>query len=616
MIHFVFSDKDQRYVFLKGDTEVDNKCIELIQQHVNLVDPICYLPTYTGIPFTQDFLWSYVQNSGKKIYYSAIGMWQVYYNFIKQMGWEFDGLDQKYFKVPIQHSFEEFKNIVDSWELKYTPRPYQYESAYKILQWKQSLSQLATRAGKTLLAYIVFRYAMEYMGVKKILMIVPSIDLVKQAYADFKEYAEFFNTECIWSGGKLVESANITVGTYQSLIKFIDKKAKQYNPTFFDGYDMVFVDEVHRATANQIKTLISQPFMKNIKYIFGMTGTLPAERSIPRFVLHSLMGAKIQQITPNELIEQGYVSPIKIYQHRLTYSNKQKQLDNWFRCAEYSLGDYVEYKELVKAKIPAEPKKKRKETDEEFIIRYNQWVEKCNKAKDKVVTRYEELPNPEFLIKYKKIFPEGLQLAKQFVIDNPSDESVLNYKKTLEKVITGSPGCNMLHVEIMMNHFFEERIDYLIDILKQCPNNTLVLAQHREYIKHVYERVKEAFPDRPVMYVIGGSSDRDTCKDTLKQNDNAILIAGYGIMSTGITLNNLAYGVLFESFKSETVNMQSLGRGLGLSKPEGVTCYTLHDITDVYDRKYASQKLLGQGKHRVKIYEQEKFPYEIIIKKL
>ena len=318
MIHFVFSDKDQRYVFLKGDTEVDNKCIELIQQHVNLVDPICYLPTYTGIPFTQDFLWSYVQNSGKKIYYSAIGMWQVYYNFIKQMGWEFDGLDQKYFKVPIQHSFEEFKNIVDSWGLKYTPRPYQYESAYKILQWKQSLSQLATRAGKTLLAYIVFRYAMEYMGVKKILMIVPSIDLVKQAYADFKEYAEFFNTECIWSGGKLVESANITVGTYQSLIKFIDKKAKQYNPTFFDGYDMVFVDEVHRATANQIKTLISQPFMKNIKYIFGMTGTLPAERSIPRFVLHSLMGAKIQQITPNELIEQGYVSPIKIYQHRLT----------------------------------------------------------------------------------------------------------------------------------------------------------------------------------------------------------------------------------------------------------------------------------------------------------
>ena len=37
-------------------------------------------------------------------------------------------------------------------------------------------------------------------------------------------------------------------------------------------------------------------------------------------------------------------------------------------------------------------------------------------------------------------------------------------------------------------------------------------------------------------------------------------------MSTGITLNNLCYGVLFESFKSNVVNMQSIGRGLGLKE--------------------------------------------------
>ena len=132
-------------------------------------------------------------------------------------------------------------------------------------------------------------------------MIVPSIQLVTQGYNDFKEYAEFFNTECVWGGGKLVESANLTIGTFQSLIKFIEipKRGKtndKYNPKFFDGYDIVFVDETHRATANQIKTIISQPFMKEVKIAFGMTGTIPKKKTIEYYCLKSLLGATIQEI--------------------------------------------------------------------------------------------------------------------------------------------------------------------------------------------------------------------------------------------------------------------------------------------------------------------------------
>ena len=73
---------------------------------------------------------------------------------------------------------------------------------------------------------------MIYLGVKKILMIVPGIDLVKQGYEDFKEYSEFFNAECIWSGGKVVESSNLTIATYQSLVNFLDKKNKEYHAQF------------------------------------------------------------------------------------------------------------------------------------------------------------------------------------------------------------------------------------------------------------------------------------------------------------------------------------------------------------------------------------------------
>lgn len=632
MIHFRFTEKDPRYLFLKYDDEKDFQCLKLTQKYVNLVDPICYLPTYSGPPFTQDVLWSYTKPTGEVIFYAAIGMWQSLYKYFKSQNWEFDGLEPKWFKHSLPHTFKQFKEIVDSWGLKYNPRPYQYEAAYKVLQWKRSVSELCTRSGKTLMAYMIFRYAMEYLGAKRILMIVPSIELVKQAYEDFQEYAEFFHTECIWGGGKLVESANLTVGTFQSLIKFLDRKDKKYNPAFFNGYDVVFVDETHKATANQIRTIISQPFMLDVKIAFGLTGTIPKDHTIPRYLLHSLLGAKIQEIRSKDLMDDGYLSPVKIYQCRLHYQNKQKQLQHWLECAEYCLSDDIEYKDVIEPEYPEEPKRltypkrKRNESDDDYKKRCDSidfrnnkkvvaWKIKCDKIRKKgtiTIMRKVMKKEPRFLLQYEKAFPEGLQLARQTAYADGSEGALLNYKKLLEKAIVADAGANMLHVEVMMNHFFDERIDYLITILKKCPYNTLVLAQHREYIKYVYDKVKQAFPDRPVLYVIGGSKDQKVFKKTLKGCDNAILIAGYAIMGTGITLSNLAYEVLFESYKSEILVRQSLGRTLAKAKPEGVTQATIYDITDCYDRKYASSKIFSQGKERIKIYNEQEFDNEIL----
>ena len=571
---------DRRYLFLKGDTPLD---ISILQNNLmdllNKIDPICYLPTFTGIPFKQEFLWQYRQSSGDLVFYAPIGMWYPIWRYFKDNNIEFDGLDPAMFKNELPHSFEEFKSIVDSWGMSRTPRPYQYEAAYKVLQYKISLSELATRAGKTLISYMIFRYAMTYFGVKKILMIVPGIDLVKQGFEDFKEYAEFFNAECIWSGGKVVESSNMTIATFQSLINYLDKKNKKYNPAFFNDYDCVFVDETHRANSSSIKSIISQPFMKSCKLSFGMTGTLPKPYTIDAYCLHSLLGAKIQTITADDLIQQGYISPVQIYQHQIHYSDKLKQLKTWCRCAEYSLSDFVEV-----------PKP----------------TEKNPKKKDRVL-----LDNPEFLIAYQKTFPIAYQEAKLSIFrTGDTEENWLKYKKLLETAVQASPKANKLHVEVMSVHFFEERINYLIDILEGCPNNTLILAQHTEYIKHIVDRLREAFPDRPVIAVYGASKERKSAKTVFKENNNAIMVANYAIMGTGITLSNLCYGVLFESFKSDSLNRQSIGRGLGLSEMKDT--YILHDFTDVFDKKYSTQKILSQGKERIKIYEEQKFPYEIV----
>lgn len=582
MIHFRFTEQDKRYLFLKGDNEQDIKNLEALKEHLNLIDPVCYLRTYSGPKFTQDFLFEYTQPTGDKVYYCSIGLWQVVYKFFKENSIEYDGLteNQHFFKIPIKHTFEEFKAIVDSWNLKFTPRPYQYSCAYKILQWRMSVSELATRAGKTMLAYIVFRYAMEYMGMKRILMIVPSIDLVKQGYNDFNEYAEFFNTECVWGGGKLVESANMTIGTFQSLIGFLDKKSKKYNPSFFNGYDCVFVDETHRAKAHQIKTIISQNFMKDVKITFGMTGTLPKEKTIDFYCIHSLLGAKIQAIKPKDLMDAGYISNVDITQVRLNYLDTPERRQIFIKCAEYACCPPIME---INSKNP--------------------------KKKDKV-----KLKNPEMLIQYEKDY-SGLSMSKFTIYNNykyDKDKADLEWIKYLKNCIKASTSTNMLVVEKMMTHFLDERIEHLCNvILPQCNRNTLILAHHTTYLKHLLDIVKERFPEKHIDIIVGeiNAKRRDEIKQMLRDNEDCILLASYGCMSTGITLGNLCFGILFESFASGVVNMQSVGRGLGIV--EGKNAYKVFDFVDVLDKNLGGKKIYLQGNEKVKIYKEYQYPYNI-----
>lgn len=578
MIHFKFSENDQRYVFLKCDTKQDEVNIGNLIKHINLVDPICYLPTYRGIPYTQDFIWKYLKKDGSKCWYAAIGMTQPIVEFFKANNIEYDGIETHYFKRRMQHSLEEFIAIVDSWNLKYKPRPYQYEVAYKVLTYYQSLSIAATRAGKTLISYIVFRYAIEYLGVKKILMIVPSIDLVKQGYNDFSDYAEFFNTECVWGGGKLVESSNLTIGTFQSLIKFLDKKSKKYNPHFYDDYDCVFVDEVHRATAAQTKTIISQPFMKTAKLVFGMTGTLPKEHTIPRYVLHSLLGSKIQEITPKELMDAGYIANVDIRQVRLHYNNVDEQKKLWTRCAEYALSD--------------------------FMYNKNEKTGRNEKIK---------LPNGKFLLQNLKKLPSGIQIAKERIYERMGDFAAEeSYIEMLKGTIKESTKSNLLQVEKMMVHFMKPRIKYLLEeIIPKCDHNTILFCHHTEYLRYVEQKLKERFPERHIASISGsvGSKKRDEIKQMLKEHNDCILVASYACVGTGLTLSNLCYGILFESFKSEVINMQSIGRGLGLSDMRDT--FILYDIIDVFDKNTLSNKLFLQGLAKIKIYQENQYKFRI-----
>lgn len=250
MIKYYINPQDDRYLFLDSDKKEE---IKALSDYLNKIPSYMFLPSYSSIPKPEIHLDTYIKND-KKYRFCFSGLYLNIIEWCKNNNIQ-TTLCKNLFAKPIEHNFEEFKKIVSSWNLSLKPYDYQLEAAWKILNYKQSLSQIATRGGKTLISYIIFRYAKQFLNVHKILMIVPSVMLVKQGVRDFQEYSDIFKINTVWAKGEAVPEGDITIGTFQSLVKKCDRKSSHYDQKFFDQFDCVLVDEVHNAKAASIKII-------------------------------------------------------------------------------------------------------------------------------------------------------------------------------------------------------------------------------------------------------------------------------------------------------------------------------------------------------------------------
>ena len=557
MITIKYKPNDLRYIFLISDTP---KEMNELESFLNKIPNFMWLPSFSGIPTPVVFLNKFKGASGSVIYYCHSGLWRTIYDWCQENNIQVSGIDNNFKYNDFKLTLDEFTEYVNSWGLTLQPREYQIKAAWMILKYRQSLSQLATRAGKTLIAYMIFRYMLERGGCKKILMIVPSIQLVKQGVQDMSEYQEFFKSETVWGKSELCESANLTIGTYQSLVKMADKKSSKYNPKFFTDYSTVMIDESHHLVAKSINTILGLDFMKDVKLKFGFTGTLPQEGTIESFCCHSLMGPTIQDIRTHELQSDGYLADIDITQIRIEYPKTKELVKQYIECGEYLNGNY----KVVDGKKVSLPKEQRK-----------------------------------FTMVHEKTLPYALEQMKQLY----DDEEYMEYLVDLCK----SKGSNLLMLEQMLVHRSQKRLDVIENILKGLNKNVIVFAHHTEYLSFMEKYFKEKFPDR-IIYSIKGDTNlkkRQQVIDEMLENDNVILFASYGCCSTGLTFKNVDYGIFAQSFKSEIVNKQSLGRGLLKNKDKST--FYLYDIIDHFPTK----RIYLQGLSKIKIYESEKFKYNI-----
>jgi len=167
-------------------------------------------------------------------------------------------------------------------------------------------------------------------------------------------------------------------------------------------------------------------------------------------------------------------------------------------------------------------------------------------------------------------------------------------------------------IQYLIGH--EKRNKFISNLALDLKGNTLVLfARVEKHGEVLYNLINsKAEEGRNVFFVHGGVDveSREQVRTITERESNAIIIASYGVYSTGINIKNL-HNVIFASpSKSRIRNLQSIGRVLrkGSNKDNAMLYDIADDCTKGSRRNYTLNHLI----ERIKIYNNEKFNYDIV----
>jgi superfamily II DNA or RNA helicase len=186
----------------------------------------------------------------------------------------------------------------------------QVEVVNRFFENTQSLQEVATGAGKTIMTATLAHCAEQY---GRTIVIVPNKDLVTQTEEDFINVGLDVG---VYYGDRKMLGKTHTICTWQSL-NILDKKSKNWDADialslaeFLEGVETVIVDEVHMAKAEVLKNLLTQN-MANAPIRWGLTGTVPKDDFEAQPIFASL-GPVVGGIKAYELQEMGVLSNLHV----------------------------------------------------------------------------------------------------------------------------------------------------------------------------------------------------------------------------------------------------------------------------------------------------------------
>ena len=183
-------------------------------------------------------------------------------------------------------------------------RDYQVETINAFLTNPQSLQEIATGAGKTLMTAALSKSVENY---GRSVVIVPNKSLVTQTEED---YVNMGLDVGVYYGDRKEFGRTHTICTWQSLNILLKNTKNAVAPIsigeFLEDVVCIMVDEVHMAKADALTALLTG-VMSHIPIRWGLTGTVPKEKFESVGIVCSI-GPVINQISAKELQDKGVLA--------------------------------------------------------------------------------------------------------------------------------------------------------------------------------------------------------------------------------------------------------------------------------------------------------------------
>jgi superfamily II DNA or RNA helicase len=221
-------------------------------------------------------------------------------------------------------SFEsDIVNFVDNLDLtahgeKIELRDYQRKAIEVCISQKRKLIQSPTSSGKSSIIYGISKYLVDevFEDNEKVLIVVPTINLVTQLKSDFKDYSSANQWPVdelvgLIGGGNKETNKSIIISTWQSIYK---KDAE-----WFEQFRALIVDEVHLATAASIVGIGKKC---DAEFRIGLSGSINEDDETAELTLKGLFGFKMVTTTTKKLMDEGTVAKLKINCVHIKYEDK------------------------------------------------------------------------------------------------------------------------------------------------------------------------------------------------------------------------------------------------------------------------------------------------------
>ena len=195
------------------------------------------------------------------------------------------------------------------------------------------------------------------------------------------------------------------------------------------------------------------------------------------------------------------------------------------------------------------------------------------------------------------------------VIMNHND---LEFDERMTLIKKGGNGKDAYDLEKEYIHISDKRLEFIKKIVSKCNSNTLLLFHTIEYGQKIYNKLKEELPEKDFYYIDGEVSGkkREIIKKEMEVTDGKVkvLIASYGTLSVGVSINAIFNVIFADSFKSEQIVIQAIGRSLRLHGDKKKA--TIFDLVDVFRSDKFNNILYRHYIERQRFYVKRDYPFK------